>query len=177
MQDYVDGGDGNDTIYTGSASDWILGGNGNDKLDGGASSDVLVGGAGSDFLTGGAGTDVLIGGTTSGNLMTAMDPSFTATGDSVQDTFIFTDGHGNANPMMTNKIVDFEQGTDKFAYSDDGGNTWLATPFNGGNPGAVLGMQQNGGMTFVAKADMSEILFYVQGNVTFDDSDVTTTVA
>ena len=175
MQDYVDGGDGNDTIYTGASSDWILGGNGNDKLDGGASSDVLVGGAGSDFLTGGAGTDVLIGGTTSDNLMTAMDPGFSASGDGVQDTFIFTDGHGNANPMMTNKIADFEAGVDKFAYSDDGGTTWLATPFAGGSP--TLVDTQAMGNTMVMKADSSEVIFYVQGLVTFDDTDVTTTVA
>jgi Ca2+-binding RTX toxin-like protein len=173
MQDYVDGGDGNDTIYTGAATDWILGGNGNDKLDGGASSDVLVGGAGSDFLTGGAGTDVLIGGTTSDNLMTAMDPGFSASGDGVQDTFIFTDGHGHANQMMANKIADFEQGTDKFAFSNDGGSTYIANPFATN----VLSTGQAMGMTMVFKADMSEYYFYVSGNVTFDDTDVTTTVA
>ena len=173
MQDYVDGGDGNDTIYTGAATDWILGGNGNDKLDGGDSSDVLVGGAGSDFLTGGAGTDVLIGGTTSDNLVTAMDPGFSATGDSVQDTFIFTDGHGNASMMMANKIADFEQGTDKFAFSNDGGSTYIANPFASG----ALGTSSAMGNTMVFKPDFSEYYFYVQGNVTFDDTDVTTTVA
>ena len=176
MSDYVDGGDGNDTIYTGANNDYILGGNGNDYLDGGDSNDVLVGGAGSDFLVGNAGTDVLVGGTTSDSLMNAMDFTFNATGDGVQDTFIFTDGDGNANPNFTNKIVDFEQGIDKFAYSDDGGTTWLATPFAGGI-GSTLTSQSSGGMTMVMKTDVSEIVFYVQGSVTFDDTDVTTTVA
>ena len=173
MQDYVDGGAGDDTIYTGSASDWLLGGSGNDKLDGGASSDVLVGGAGSDFLTGGAGTDVLVGGTTTDALTNATSPSFTAIGDGVQDTFIFTNGHGNSNMMYADKIVDFEQGTDKFAYSNDGGATYIANPFATN----VLNSSFNMGNTGVFKTDGSEVYFYVSGNQTFDDTDVTTTVA
>ena len=159
-------------------SDYILGGNGNDYLDGGSSSDVLVGGAGSDFLVGNEGTDVLVGGITTDSLMDAMSPTFTAPGDGVQDTFVFTDGHGNESMYMADKIVDFEQGIDKFAYSDDGGTTWLATPFDAGQPGgAVLASTSMGGNTSVYKANMTEVLFYVSGTVTFDDTDVTTTVA
>ncbi len=62
----VDGGDGNDFIFTGTKNDTLIGGLGNDFLsagsgedilDGGADNDVLIGGLGNDKLTGGVGSD------------------------------------------------------------------------------------------------------------------------
>ena len=68
-------------------------------------------------------------------------------------------------------------GEDKIAVSDNGGTTYEATPFGSGILSAtsmnVLGTQY----TAVHKADNSEFLFYVEGNETFDDTDVTTVVA
>ena len=86
--DYVDGGDGVDSIYGFAGADTLLGGNGNDflfgdyssldvayhgndSLDGGegddrlegmGGDDTLIGGNGSDSLYGGSGNDVLNGG-------------------------------------------------------------------------------------------------------------------
>ena len=58
----LDGGDGNDTLWSSSGNDLLLGGAGNDGLDGGAGNDVLQGGAGNDTLLDSLGNNVLDGG-------------------------------------------------------------------------------------------------------------------
>jgi len=58
----VDGGTGNDVIWTDEGNDTLIGGTGNDWLDGGAGNDTLNGGADDDRLEGGAGADILNGG-------------------------------------------------------------------------------------------------------------------
>lgn len=63
MENYIDGGDGNDTIDGGLGNDTLLGGSGNDSLIGGYGDDSLVGGFGNDTLIATAGNDVLVGGT------------------------------------------------------------------------------------------------------------------
>jgi Ca2+-binding RTX toxin-like protein len=62
--DYLDGGEGDDSLYGGRGSDWLNGGAGVDRLYGGAGGDILDGGTGDDrgangeaFLLGGAGSD------------------------------------------------------------------------------------------------------------------------
>ncbi|MEW5727286.1 MAG: tandem-95 repeat protein, partial [Pseudomonadota bacterium] len=55
----VDGGSGNDVIWTSKGDDVLKGGAGNDTLDGGSGDDVLDGGAGADKLIGGAGSDTV----------------------------------------------------------------------------------------------------------------------
>jgi len=71
-QDFLDGGNGDDTLRdSGNGNDTLLGGNGDDTisniggqdyLDGGDGADSLVGGAGNDSLVGGSGNDTLAGG-------------------------------------------------------------------------------------------------------------------
>ncbi len=59
----IDGGDGNDVIWSGTGDDRITAGQGNDELDGGAGNDGLSGGAGDDLIGGsGAGNDINQGG-------------------------------------------------------------------------------------------------------------------
>ena len=72
----IDGGSGNDVMWSSSGNDVLLGGSGNDRMDGGAGNDYLYGGTGRDVLNGGEGVDVLQGGSgrdqlndTSGNGM------------------------------------------------------------------------------------------------------------
>ena len=62
---YVEGGLGNDTIFTGDGDDTVFGEAGNDYIIGGAGVDRLYGMGGNDFLIGGRGDDRLEGG--SGN--------------------------------------------------------------------------------------------------------------
>jgi Ca2+-binding RTX toxin-like protein len=59
---YIEGTDGNDTLYGSAGADTISGGKGSDHLYGGAGNDTLDGGLGNDVLFGGAGADQNIGG-------------------------------------------------------------------------------------------------------------------
>lgn len=61
--DWLEGGAGNDTLYGGSGDDLLLGGSGSDVLYGEAGNDALRGATGNDNLQGGDGNDLLIGGT------------------------------------------------------------------------------------------------------------------
>jgi Ca2+-binding RTX toxin-like protein len=60
--DEIHGGAGADTVYGGGGDDLIFGETGNDSLSGGIGNDILDGGLGNDVLAGGAGADRLIGG-------------------------------------------------------------------------------------------------------------------
>ncbi|MFV5467697.1 cadherin-like domain-containing protein, partial [Acinetobacter towneri] len=59
---YLNGGDGDDTIYGSGGDDYLVGGAGDDYLEGGDGKDYLLGGAGDDQLHGGQGDDTLLGG-------------------------------------------------------------------------------------------------------------------
>ncbi|GGD32703.1 Ig-like domain-containing protein [Sinisalibacter lacisalsi] len=61
-RDYVEGGDGNDTILTGDDQDTIHGGAGDDTIDGGLDDDLIYGDAGNDTIIGGHGSDTIHGG-------------------------------------------------------------------------------------------------------------------
>lgn len=58
----VSGGEGNDTLITGSGKDTVNGNAGNDILISGAGADTLNGGDGNDTMDGGAGADSFNGG-------------------------------------------------------------------------------------------------------------------
>ncbi len=58
----IDGGSGNDVLWSSEGNDTLLGGAGNDRMDGGAGKDYLFGGSGNDDLVGGNMEDILQGG-------------------------------------------------------------------------------------------------------------------
>ncbi|MCV2892112.1 Hint domain-containing protein [Lentibacter sp. XHP0401] len=62
-RDFVDGGDGNDTIFGEDDDDTLLGGTGDDYVDAGIDDDLVYGDAGNDTLIGGQGNDTVFGGT------------------------------------------------------------------------------------------------------------------
>ncbi|CDL00028.1 conserved protein of unknown function [Magnetospirillum gryphiswaldense MSR-1 v2] len=55
----VDGGSGNDAIFTNDGDDVLIGGSGTNYLSGNAGNDTFIGGSGSDAMHGGAGTDTV----------------------------------------------------------------------------------------------------------------------
>jgi Ca2+-binding RTX toxin-like protein len=59
---FIDGGDGNDSIFGGTGADTLQGGAGNDYIWGGDGRDLIFGGIGLDTLSGGAQNDVVHGG-------------------------------------------------------------------------------------------------------------------
>jgi hypothetical protein len=53
----MDGGDGDDTLISGTGDDELNGGDGNDKIYAGAGDDTVIGGRGRDSLNGGSGNN------------------------------------------------------------------------------------------------------------------------
>ena len=58
----INGGEGNDVLWSGEGDDVVDGGTGNDSLWGGDGNDELIGGTGDDTLAGGDGRNVINGG-------------------------------------------------------------------------------------------------------------------
>ena len=109
-------------------------------------------------------------------MIMAGSPSFNATPDAAQDTFVFIEGQGGVNTNFADHIVDWTDGTDKIAYSQDGGTTYMTNPF----ASDALNIQFDAGdnMSAIFKSDYSEFIFVVNGDVrtTLTDDDVTTVV-
>jgi hypothetical protein len=101
VPDYVDGGAGDDTMWSGDGTDTLLGGTGNDalngergadQLDGGSGADTLSGGDGDDLLDGGAGIDRLSGGNGNDTLIWS-DTDALLAGDAGTDTLRIAGGN------------------------------------------------------------------------------------
>lgn len=107
FDNYIDGGDGNDTIDGALGNDTLIGGSGNDSLIGGYGDDSLVGGQGNDTLAATAGDDVLIGGQGLDRLI----------GGSGADRFVF---ERVSDTRLTNNLV--FNGTDTLVDIDFGGD-------------------------------------------------------
>jgi Ca2+-binding RTX toxin-like protein len=122
-------------IYTGTVGaniigngfdNWIGGGNGNDTIAAGAGNDKIIGGAGRDVLQGGAGDDMLYGGSVV-NLQTRALLNFqgatsTTVDDNVADTLV--GGAGSDKYVIDNSLdviteVATDTGTDVIVSSID----------------------------------------------------------
>jgi Ca2+-binding RTX toxin-like protein len=77
----IDGGDGDDKVFSGGGNDIISGGKGKDELYGGEGNDVIKGDEGDDYIDGEKGMDILTGG--EGNDAITVGPD---TYDSMDDT-------------------------------------------------------------------------------------------
>ncbi len=73
-RDFVDGGAGNDTIFTGDDRDTIYGGTGDDVIDAGIDDDEVYGGDGDDRIVGGEGNDLIYGGAGDDTIFAGNDP-------------------------------------------------------------------------------------------------------
>ncbi|MDX1780868.1 MAG: Hint domain-containing protein [Thalassovita sp.] len=75
-RDFVDGGDGADTIMTGDDADTIMGGRGVDYIDGGLDADEIDGGSGGDTIIGGEGSDTIMASSGDDLVYGGLDPSY-----------------------------------------------------------------------------------------------------
>ncbi|OYQ31714.1 hypothetical protein CHU95_21505 [Niveispirillum lacus] len=125
FENYIDGGDGNDTIdgamgndtlIGGSGHDSLIGGYGDDSLEGGFGNDTLVATAGNDALIGGAGIDRLVGGSGRDRFVMARSSDTrltTALTFNSMDTIVNFDFGGSGNllgdsvelPFAVNSVV------------------------------------------------------------------------
>ena len=90
-RDFVSGGDGNDTIFTGDDRDTIFGDAGNDFIDGGIDADEIDGGDGNDTIIGGEGSDTITGGAGDDLIFGGLDPSLPDELNIPDDTDLVTD--------------------------------------------------------------------------------------
>ncbi|MEL7330658.1 MAG: pre-peptidase C-terminal domain-containing protein [Cyanobacteria bacterium J06560_2] len=125
--DILTGGSGRDALFGGAGQDILAGGSGRDRLFGNEDRDILIGDSGNDFLSGGTGDDVLMG-------VTGND---VLEGGAGADVFVFGVGDG------TDRVKDFESGTDKIGLVD-GELTFADLTITGNSNRTVLGVASSG---------------------------------
>ncbi|WP_306131722.1 Ig-like domain-containing protein [Roseivivax marinus] len=115
-RDFVDGGEGNDTIYTGDDRDTIYGGAGNDVIEGGVDDDLVYGGDGNDLITDAQGADTIYGGAGDDTIIAGTD-TYT---DEPTDEFPAPLGfEGDPNTDDGRDLVDGGAGNDLIQTGDD----------------------------------------------------------
>lgn len=103
--DSVTGGNGDDTIFTGAGNDTARGDNNNDSIDGGTGADRIDGGKGNDTLQGNDGADSVLGGDGDDRINGGAGPDVLTGGKGI-DTFadaIFT---GASPDRITDRAKD-----------------------------------------------------------------------
>jgi len=103
VSEFLNGGDGNDTVAGGPGAETLLGGNGNDSIDGNGGSDLAGLGAGSDTFVWDPG-----------------DGSDTIEGDDGQDTLVF-------NGAAAADTVDLSANGDRLRFFRNPGNVTMDT--------------------------------------------------
>lgn len=109
LDNEIDGGSGNDSLFGMAGNDTLTGGVGNDKLYGDDGDDVVTGDAGNDYLYGGAGDDELDGGADNDRLY----------GDDGNDTIYGRAGNDMMYGGLGNDEIDAGDGADRL-YGHEG---------------------------------------------------------
>ena len=110
-RDFMNCGDGNDTMYGQVGDDVMNGGADDDRLSGNSGADMLRGGEGNDWLNGGGDADMLNG----------EDGNDALLGGAGADTFLFDSADG------TDRVIGFEDGTDIVELTSGGTYTLTHT--------------------------------------------------
>jgi len=110
-EDSIEGGNGNDQISSGQGNDTLFGGTGDDLVNGNKGDDLVFGGDGNDTVRGGQGLDNIFGEPGDDFLFGDLGED-TLTGGDGRDVFVLRPNSG------TDRILDFQQGVDRFALSE-----------------------------------------------------------
>jgi Ca2+-binding RTX toxin-like protein len=135
----IDGGSGNDVLWSSQGNDRLLGGSGNDRMDGGAGKDYLYGGTGNDTLFGGLMQDILQGGSGDDSLADA-SPTASSVIDGGAGNDVLEDSTGKTLFIggLGDDTIRLGGGSDIIAYNrGDGRDTVKAG--NGGEATLSLG--------------------------------------
>ncbi|OWU82360.1 hypothetical protein ATO6_22075 [Oceanicola sp. 22II-s10i] len=121
-RDYVEGGNGNDTILTGDDRDTVYGGDGDDVINAGIDDDLVYGGAGNDTITDDQGSDTIYGGDGDDSIIAGIDILSDYDGDQPGTPF-FVPGFGlvTSDPLPDDNrdYVDGGAGNDTIFGGDD----------------------------------------------------------
>ncbi|MDZ4262981.1 MAG: Ig-like domain-containing protein, partial [Pseudomonadota bacterium] len=109
MNEYIQGGIGNNTISAGNGNNVVYGGDGNDTITAGGGNDVIFGGNGNDTINGGVGSDRISGG--------AGNDIMSGAGDNFVDVFVWSLGDQGAAGTPAADIIN------NFSTSNPGNNT------------------------------------------------------
>ncbi|MDD2840749.1 MAG: tandem-95 repeat protein, partial [Rickettsiales bacterium] len=157
----LNGGDGNDVLWSNDGDDTLNGGTGNDNIQGGRGDDILNGDAGNDILKGYDDNDAINGGE-------GVDRMWGGNGndifkfDSLEDSRIDS---SDVNTMDT--IYDFTQGQDTLEFDSSLGFDSIA--FEGAN-GSTLGYYHEDGNTIIRNED-NDFSIKLIGEINLDNSD------
>lgn len=165
-QDALFGGMDDDVILGGADADWLVGGQGADSLYGGAGADSLSGGAGADLLQGGAGDDLLF----------VRGDGDVLHGGEGADAFRFLPPAPNpGGPPGTDRIADFQSGSDGLDLSAIGG-AWLdQAAFSGAGRAEWRWLAVAGGVQVLADLDgdrLADLIVRIEGLARLTGDDV-----
>ncbi len=134
LDDYAEGGEGNDTMAMRLGNDIALGGEGDDDIDGGVGEDALFGGNGNDTLNGNKDDDLLDGG--AGNdTLTGSDGNDDLRGGTGNDLLQGGAGDDVLSGLTENDPGDAASGIDRLE-GGDGDDTLYLSGNDTGNGGA-----------------------------------------
>jgi Ca2+-binding RTX toxin-like protein len=143
---FLDGGDGNDTLYGNNGDDTLIGGPGDDTLFGSLGNDILTGGDGNDQLFGGAGDDTLSGGA-GDDTLTGGDGNDQLSGEEGNDLLYAGNGDDVVAGGAGNDALTGNDGNDTLS-GDDGSDSLIGgsgddTLTGGGGDDALSGGDGN----------------------------------
>jgi Ca2+-binding RTX toxin-like protein len=162
----IDGGDGNDTIWSSSGDDVLLGGSGNDRINGGSGRDYLSGGSGRDTLVGGRGVDVMQGGSGDDTLT----DSWRGLMDGGSGDDVINDGWGRALLLggTGNDTIKLGGGADVIAFNRGDGRDLIQSG-KGGDTTLSLGGVRVSDLWLSRRGNDLVLEIGREDRITFDD--------
>ena len=153
----LNGGNGDDVLWSNDGDDILNGDSGNDQIVGGRGDDIMSGGTDNDIIKGYIGDDTLIGGAGADIL----------TGGAGSDIFNFS-SLSDSTISSSDLITDFTKGEDSISFS--GLNFTNITSNTNSTDASTLIYHFDNGTTVIENSDHTFML-KLTGNIALDESD------